>query len=313
MSERSRPYVEPTRARERARRASVKTKRTERLRGRARPRANETTHAPAASRNARSSAGAASSASSSSAQRMPHWCEPRTNSVAPRCSSERSSRWMKAFNAYGGRWTPPSRACTPSRWKSSSSAKSRPVSRCQCCARAQHWHRDTGLLFADDDDFHLEGVHARDGGVHLPPYALNAFIHLEDLSDEHRGATEFVLGSHQWGMRWAEDEDADDAAPAEERAFRLAAGACVVSFARGRALPLRRSVRFVFTLARRARSRARVGSTYGLLRSLTPPRARPRVWSQRLARRCRRAPPRRGTTSAPPFCSPPRRTGRSGR
>ena len=96
-------------------------------------------------------------------------------------------------------------------------------------ARAQHWHRDTGLLFADDDDFHLEGVHARDGGVHLPPYALNAFIHLEDLSDEHRGATEFVLGSHQWGMRWAEDEDADDAAPAEERAFRLAAGACVVA------------------------------------------------------------------------------------
>ena len=48
-------------------------------------------------------------------------------------------------------------------------------------ARAQHWHRDTGLLFADDDDFHLEGVHAARRGVHLPPCALNAFIHLEDL------------------------------------------------------------------------------------------------------------------------------------
>ena len=29
----------------------------------------------------------------------------------------------------------------------------------------QHWHRDTGLPFEDDEHFHLRAVHARDGGA----------------------------------------------------------------------------------------------------------------------------------------------------
>lgn len=38
----------------------------------------------------------------------------------------------------------------------------------------QHWHRDTGLLYEGDDVF-MEGtgVHDRDTGVHLPPFAVN--------------------------------------------------------------------------------------------------------------------------------------------
>ena len=47
--------------------------------------------------------------------------------------------------------------------------------------RDQHWHRDTGLLFAHDDDFHLPDAHARIGGLHEPPYALNVFIPLADV------------------------------------------------------------------------------------------------------------------------------------
>ena len=35
--------------------------------------------------------------------------------------------------------------------------------------RDQHWHRDTGLLFAGDSDFHIPDAHARVDGMHEPP------------------------------------------------------------------------------------------------------------------------------------------------
>ena len=100
---------------------------------------------------------------------------------------------------------------------------------------AQHWHRDTGLLYEGDERFHLrEDVHARAGGLHLPPYvghyrrcaglsiecvtksphqrtsptsyALNVFVPLVDFT-ETNGPTEFTLGSHMWGSTWADDEE----------------------------------------------------------------------------------------------------------
>lgn len=68
--------------------------------------------------------------------------------------------------------------------------------------RDQHWHRDTGLLFAADDAFHVtDDVHARNGGMHEPPYALNCFIALTNLTAGD-GPTEFILGSHMWGVTW---------------------------------------------------------------------------------------------------------------
>ena len=47
----------------------------------------------------------------------------------------------------------------------------------------QGWHRDSPLLYPDCPMFHDEDAHARDGGVHLPPYAqiLSAlYIHAGD-------------------------------------------------------------------------------------------------------------------------------------
>lgn len=43
-----------------------------------------------------------------------------------------------------------------------------------------------------------ENHHARTGGLHLPPYAVNVFYPLVDLAAEN-GPTEFAPGSHMWG------------------------------------------------------------------------------------------------------------------
>jgi ectoine hydroxylase-related dioxygenase (phytanoyl-CoA dioxygenase family) len=41
--------------------------------------------------------------------------------------------------------------------------------------------------------------------VHLPPFAINMFVPFVDFT-EANGATEFTLGSHQWGTDWSQDE-----------------------------------------------------------------------------------------------------------
>lgn len=74
--------------------------------------------------------------------------------------------------------------------------------------REQHWHRDTSLLFAADNNVHELDVHARENGMHEPPYALNMFIQLAEM-EKVNGPTEFILGSHLWATIWADDE-ADD-------------------------------------------------------------------------------------------------------
>lgn len=72
----------------------------------------------------------------------------------------------------------------------------------------QHWHRDAGLLFEKDNHFHVKNAHDRAAGAHLPPYAINVFVPLEDLTEQN-GPTEFTLGSHLWGDVWAEDEESE--------------------------------------------------------------------------------------------------------
>jgi len=74
--------------------------------------------------------------------------------------------------------------------------------------KPQHWHRDTGLLFPNDDHFHISDVHNKTNGVHLPTYAINQFIPLVDFT-ESNGPTQFTLGSHQWGTKWSDDENED--------------------------------------------------------------------------------------------------------
>lgn len=95
------------------------------------------------------------------------------------------------------------------------------------CDAPQHWHRDVPLLFEDDEQFHLKGVHARDGGVQTPPYLLNVFVPLVDLAAEN-GPTEFVLGSHTWGDRWSEFE-LDPAEPGEELLATVPRGTIVIA------------------------------------------------------------------------------------
>ncbi len=51
----------------------------------------------------------------------------------------------------------------------------------------QPWHQDGTALFDEDDGF--------TSNMHLPPYALNVFVPLDDV-DEKIGPTEFILGSH---------------------------------------------------------------------------------------------------------------------
>ena len=70
----------------------------------------------------------------------------------------------------------------------------------------QHWHRDESQLFAGVEVPGGGLVHAREGGVQLPPYALNIFVTLTDLRPPTSGATQFVLGSHMWADEWAADE-----------------------------------------------------------------------------------------------------------
>mmetsp|Transcript_42135 Transcript_42135/g.70295 ORF Transcript_42135/g.70295 Transcript_42135/m.70295 type:complete len:443 (-) Transcript_42135:56-1384(-) len=70
----------------------------------------------------------------------------------------------------------------------------------------QHWHRDTGLLFPNDDFFQMRDVHNKTKGVHLPPYAINQFVMLVNATEDN-GPTEFSLGSHQWGTKWVDDEE----------------------------------------------------------------------------------------------------------
>mmetsp|Transcript_13400 Transcript_13400/g.15086 ORF Transcript_13400/g.15086 Transcript_13400/m.15086 type:complete len:518 (-) Transcript_13400:686-2239(-) len=51
----------------------------------------------------------------------------------------------------------------------------------------QPWHQDGSALFSEDEEFL--------SNVHLPPYALNVFIPLDDITHE-LGPTEFYVGSH---------------------------------------------------------------------------------------------------------------------
>lgn len=69
----------------------------------------------------------------------------------------------------------------------------------------QHWHRDTELLFPEDSTFRGEYVHDKYHGIHMPSYAINVFVPLVPLTEEN-GPTQFSLGSHQWGLVWADDE-----------------------------------------------------------------------------------------------------------
>ena len=59
----------------------------------------------------------------------------------------------------------------------------------------QPWHQDGTLLFDDADDEKNENESFRNDDVHLPPYALNVFIPLEDVTEDV-GPTEFHIGSH---------------------------------------------------------------------------------------------------------------------
>ena len=68
----------------------------------------------------------------------------------------------------------------------------------------QDWHRDAPLLFPDCPAFGAESVHARTGGVHLPPYAINVFYTLKPLT-ERNGGPEFAPGSHQWGEQYGDE------------------------------------------------------------------------------------------------------------
>ncbi len=54
-------------------------------------------------------------------------------------------------------------------------------------SRDQPFHQDGAALFEEDDGFSSD--------MHLPPYALNVFIPLDDISEE-LGPTEFYVGSH---------------------------------------------------------------------------------------------------------------------
>ena len=51
----------------------------------------------------------------------------------------------------------------------------------------QPWHQDGTALFDENDGFSTD--------MHLPPYALNVFVPLEDITEEI-GPTEFHIGSH---------------------------------------------------------------------------------------------------------------------
>ena len=42
----------------------------------------------------------------------------------------------------------------------------------------QHWHRDTDLLFPNDELFADRDVHDSLHGIHEPPYAINMFVPL---------------------------------------------------------------------------------------------------------------------------------------
>ena len=100
-------------------------------------------------------------------------------------------------------------------------------------AEAQSWHRDAPLLFDDESSGSSSGtpraervVHAARGGVHLPPFALNVFAPLADVSAD-AGPTEFVLGSHMWAPIWAEDEAVEEGG--EEKRWPLPAGSFVIA------------------------------------------------------------------------------------
>jgi len=89
----------------------------------------------------------------------------------------------------------------------------------------QHWHRDTDLLFADDRAFHDRDVHQRDHGIHLPPYAINVFVSLINLTMQN-GPTEFTLASHQWGSVWKDDEEAGGIV---DKRFYVPAGSAIIA------------------------------------------------------------------------------------
>eukprot|EP00617_Octactis_speculum_P007768 CAMPEP_0185796040 /NCGR_PEP_ID=MMETSP1174-20130828/160870_1 /TAXON_ID=35687 /ORGANISM="Dictyocha speculum, Strain CCMP1381" /LENGTH=231 /DNA_ID=CAMNT_0028491379 /DNA_START=658 /DNA_END=1350 /DNA_ORIENTATION=+ len=103
-------------------------------------------------------------------------------------------------------------------------------------AGIQHWHRDTPLLFqsdGDQDPFHFENVHDADdptvteGGLHSPPYAINVFMPLSDLTMGN-GPTEFTLGSAMWGQQW-EAEEVRRGHDVTDHKFLVKAGSLIVA------------------------------------------------------------------------------------
>jgi hypothetical protein len=66
-------------------------------------------------------------------------------------------------------------------------------------AATQHWHRDDGLLFS-------EAAREPECSRALPPYAINAFWLLTNLTEQN-GPTEFTLGSHRWLSRYLPEEE----------------------------------------------------------------------------------------------------------
>ena len=117
---------------------------------------------------------------------------------------------------------------------------------------AQHWHRDTQQLFIDDEQraadprspapssssingggydrtrlCFTEDAHRRFGGLHTPPYGINAFVALERVGNL-QGPTEFTLASHMWGSRWSEEECFMNE-NCDIRSFELNAGSVVIA------------------------------------------------------------------------------------
>ena len=109
-------------------------------------------------------------------------------------------------------------------------------------AGAQQWHRDDERLFpgwspaaANATAGEAAEANGEANGA-VPPYALNVFMALTDVSSPAAGATEFIMGSHQWVDTWAPHAAAAAARVRDtggryidEHSFRLPAGSIVVA------------------------------------------------------------------------------------
>mmetsp|Transcript_6547 Transcript_6547/g.25310 ORF Transcript_6547/g.25310 Transcript_6547/m.25310 type:complete len:427 (+) Transcript_6547:140-1420(+) len=98
----------------------------------------------------------------------------------------------------------------------------------------QHWHRDTGLLFEPKGKRNTHDSAAAallpQEGAHLPPYAINVFMPLEDVT-QSSGPTEFTLGSHLWSSNWTEEEMVRErrGIPIVDKRFYLPAGTAILA------------------------------------------------------------------------------------